>query len=267
MVEGLSAEDVALAHGRARIVEHLDLRIPPGRFTAILGANGSGKSTILRGLAGLHRPAAGAIRLDGTDLASIGSRARARRIGLLAQGASAPESLTVEELVRQGRYPHRPLLGGWSRADGAAVEAALRATATTALRDRPLEKLSGGQRQRAWVAMTLAQESDILLLDEPTTYLDLAHQADLLALLRRLVEGGGRTVVAVLHDLIQAARHAEHIVLLGSGRVLAQGAPSRVLTADTLRTAFGIEVTILKDPDSGGPLCLTHSLARDDRLP
>ncbi len=258
MGEGLVAENVTLAHGRVRIVEHLDLRVPPGRFTAILGANGSGKSTILRALAGLHRPAAGTIRLDGTDLAAIGTRARARRIGLLAQGALAPEGLTVEELARQGRYPHRSFLGGWSAADAAAVEAALRATATTELRGRPLEKLSGGQRQRAWVAMTLAQESDILLLDEPTTYLDLAHQADLLALLRRLVDGGGRTVVAVLHDLIQAARHADHIVLLGPAGILAQGAPSHVLTPDNLRSAFGIEVTILKDPGSSGPLCLPH---------
>ncbi|PZQ47037.1 MAG: cobalamin/Fe(3+)-siderophore ABC transporter ATP-binding protein [Rhodovulum sulfidophilum] len=256
MAEGLVAEDVALVHGRARIVEHLDLRVPPNRFTAVLGANGSGKSTILRALAGLHRPAAGAIRLDGADLGAIGTRQRARRIGLLAQGATAPEGLTVEELVRQGRYPHRRLFGGWSSADGAAVEAALRATATLELRGRPLEKLSGGQRQRAWVAMTLAQESDILLLDEPTTYLDLGHQADLLGLLRRLVDAGGRTVVAVLHDLIQAARHADHIILLGRDGILAQGAPAHVLTPDTLRAAYGIEVTILDDPDSGGPLCL-----------
>lgn len=258
MGEGLLAENVTLAHGRVRIVWHLDLRVLPGRCTAILGANGSGKSTILRALAGPHRPTAGTIRLNGADLAAIGTRARARCIGLLAQGALAPEGLTVEELARQGRYPHRSLLGGWSAADGATVEAALRVTATTGLRDRPLEKLSDGQRQRAWVAMTLAQESDILLLDGPTTYLDLAHQADLRALLRRLVDGGGRTVVAVLHDLIQAARPADHIALLGPAGILAQGAPSHALTPDNLRSAFGIEATILQDPDFGGPLCLPY---------
>lgn len=264
MAEGLVAAGVALSYGRNRIVEGLDLRIPPGRFTALLGANGCGKSTILRALAGLHRPDAGAVRLDGADMATLGARARARRIGLLAQNATAPEGLTVEELVRQGRYPHRPLLGGWSTADAAAVEAALRSTATTGLRARPLERLSGGQRQRAWVAMTLAQESDILLLDEPTTWLDLAHQADLLGLLRRLVDTAGRTVVAVLHDLIQAARHADHIVLLGPGRILAQGAPSDVLTPDALRAAFGVEVIIVKDPDTGGPLCLPYSSGGED---
>lgn len=258
MADGIVAQGVALSYGRNRIVEDLDLHIPPGRFTAILGANGCGKSTILRALAGLHRPDAGAILLDGADMGTLGARARARRIGLLAQSGAVPEGLTVEELARQGRYPHRSLLGGWSAADAAAVEAALQATATTALRARPLERLSGGQRQRAWVAMTLAQESDILLLDEPTTYLDLAHQADLLGLLRRLVEPGGRTVVAVLHDLIQAARHADHIVLLAGGSILAQGPPSRVLTPDALRAAFGIEVTILEDPETGGPLCLAH---------
>lgn len=258
MAEGLAAEGIALSYGRNRIVEGLDLRIPPGRFTAILGANGCGKSTILRALAGLHRPDAGTILLDGADMARLGARARARRIALLAQSGGVPDGLTVEELARQGRYPHRSLLSGWSAADAAAVEAALQATATTALRARPLAQLSGGQRQRAWVAMTLAQQSDILLLDEPTTYLDLAHQAELLGLLRRLVATGGRTVVAVLHDLIQAARHADNIVLLDRGRILEQGAPSRVLTPDALRAAFGVEVTILKDPDTGGPLCLPH---------
>lgn len=256
MIEGLVAEGIALSYGRSRIVEGLHLRIPPGRFTAFLGANGSGKSTILRALAGLHRPDAGSIKLDGSDFAAIGARARARRVSLLSQNATAPEGLTVEELVRQGRYPHRPMFGGWSTADAEAVEAALEATATTELRARPLERLSGGQRQRAWVAMTLAQESDVLLLDEPTTYLDLAHQAELLGLLRRLVDTGGRTVVAVLHDLIQAARHADHVVLIGLGGVLAEGPPSRVLTPDTLRAAFGVEVTILRDPETGGPLCL-----------
>lgn len=251
------AEGLALSYGRARIVENLDLRIPPHRFTAILGTNGSGKSTVLRALAGLHRPDAGTVRLDGTDIAVLGARARARRMSLLAQTGAAPEGLTVEELVRQGRYPHRPLLG----AGAPPIPPPSRPRSghgDTGPSHAPARPAFGGQRQRAWVAMTLAQESDILLLDEPTTYLDLAHQADLLGLLRRLVDREGRTVVAVLHDLIQSARHADHIVLLGDRGILGQGVPSDVLTPDALRTAFGIDVTILEDPETGGPLCLPH---------
>lgn len=262
MAEGLLARGVALSYGGARIVEGLDLDIAPGRFTALLGANGCGKSTVLRALAGLHRPDEGRVTLHGADIARMASRARARRLGLLAQNSVAPEGLTVEDLVRQGRYPHRPMLGGWSPADAAAVEAALTLTATADLRANPLERLSGGQRQRAWIAMTLAQEAEFLLLDEPTTFLDLAHQTETLSLLRDLVEAGGRTVVAVLHDLVQAARHADHIILLGRGRVLAQGAPAEVLTPDALRAAFGIEVTILEDPETGGPLCLPRARRR-----
>lgn len=260
MTEGLVAEGVAIGYGRGRVVEGLDLCIPPGRFTALIGPNGCGKSTILRALAGLQRPEAGRILLDGGDIARIGAKALARRVGLLAQSAAAPEGLRVEELVRQGRYPHRPFLGGWRAEDAAAVEAALARTGLSPLRDRPLDELSGGQRQRAWIAMTLAQESGILLLDEPTTYLDLAHQVEVLGLMRRLVDAEGATVVAVLHDLTQAARYADRLALVRAGRIVAEGPPAEVLTVEAVREVFGVEAAILTDPETGGPLCLPRRI-------
>ncbi|MFT3689354.1 ABC transporter ATP-binding protein [Paenirhodobacter sp.] len=252
----LTAERVSIGYGRRPVVEGLSLAIPRGRFTALLGPNGSGKSTLLRGLAGLHRLERGAVLLDGQPLARLPAKAVARRIGFLAQGATAPEGMTVGDLVRQGRYPHRSLLGGWTAADSAAVAEALTLTGTADLRDRRLDTLSGGQRQRAWIAMTLAQQGGILLLDEPTTWLDLAHQVELLELLRHLIETRGATVVAVLHELNQAARYADHLVLLKAGRIHAEGPPAAVLTADNMQAVFGLAVTILTDPETGGPMCV-----------
>lgn len=254
---GLGIRDATLGYGGGEpVVEDLSLTIPSGRFTALLGPNGCGKSTILHGLAGLHKPQRGEVVLDGKSIRALGTKAVARRVGLLAQTASVPDGLTVGELVRQGRYPHRPVFGAWTGADEDAVESALRLTSMTGYRDRPVDSLSGGQRQRAWIAMTLAQQSDILLLDEPTTYLDLAHQIDVLGLMRRLVDQEGATVVAVLHDLVQAARYADHLVLIRGGQIVAQGAPVSVLTPENVKEVFGVDVVILSDPDSAAPICL-----------
>lgn len=252
----LAAEGLTLAYGRETIVANLDLAIPRRAFTALIGPNGSGKSTVLRALAGLLAPKGGAVRLDGRPIADLGRRAVARRIGVLWQGPAAPEGLTVRDLVRQGRYPRRSLFGGWTRRDEDACEAAMRLTATGELGARPLDSLSGGQRQRAWVAMALAQETDILLLDEPTTFLDLAHQIELMELIADLVGGQGKTVVAVLHDLNQAARYADNMVLLKAGRIAAAGAPARVMTAQAVEQVFGVAARIMPDPVTGTPMCI-----------
>lgn len=252
----LATRNASMGYGNGDVVSGLDLEIAPGRFTALLGPNGCGKSTILRSLAGLHRLHGGEVLLDGKPIARQSARAIARRVGILAQSASPPDGLTVEDLVRQGRYPHRSIFGSWSETDAEAVETALRLTALEDLRHRPVGNLSGGQRQRAWIAMTLAQQSDILLLDEPTTFLDLAHQIEVLGLMRRLVDREGATVVAVLHDLIQAARYADRLVLVRDGRIAAEGPPGEVLTPENVRAVFGVEVITLTDPDSDAPICL-----------
>lgn len=253
---GLRAVGVEIGYGGAAVVSGLDFAPPPRAFTALLGPNGCGKSTILRALARLHPPRRGAVLLDGADLSALGAKAAARRLGLLAQGATAPEGMTVADLARQGRYPHRRVFGGWSEADQAALEEALALTSMTGLAERPLDALSGGQRQRAWIAMVLTQQPDILLLDEPTTYLDLAHQLDLMTLIRRLVDERGLTVIAILHDLNQAARHADHLALLRAGRIIAQGKAAEVVTPALIAEAFGVEIALTADPEDGAPLCI-----------
>lgn len=252
----ISAENLAAGYGRGAVLAELNLDIPERRFTALMGANGSGKSTLLRSLAGLIRPLAGTIRLGGRPLAGFTTRELARQVSVLAQGPVAPDGLTVLDLVRQGRYPHRNLFGRWSAADDAACEEALQLTQMTELADRPLDSLSGGQRQRAWIAMTLAQQSTLLLLDEPTTFLDLAHQIEVMELLVRLVRMRGKTVIAVLHDLNQAARHADHMVLLKKGRISAAGAPGAVMTAQMIAQVFGVAAAVLPDPIAGTPMCV-----------
>ncbi|WP_118138359.1 ABC transporter ATP-binding protein [Oceanicella sp. SM1341] len=256
---GLAARGLTLGYGRGPVVDGLDLAIPPGRFTALLGPNGCGKSTALRGLAGAQRATAGQVLLDGRAIATLGSRELARQLGVLTQSPAAPEGLTVDDLVRQGRYPHRSLFGGWSEADSAALEEAYALTGTGHLRARLLDTLSGGQRQRAWIAMTLAQQGRVLLLDEPTTYLDLAHQIEVLGLMHRLVAEGRATVVAVLHDLNQAARYADHLVMMKAGRIRAEGPPSEVLTPEAVLDVFGVAVTIIPDPECGTPLCIPRA--------
>jgi len=252
----LEARGLTLAYDDLEVVRDLDLVVPRGRVTAVVGANGSGKSTLLRALARLISPRAGTVLLDGHPIADLPTREVATRLGLLPQSPVAPDGLAVEDLVARGRYPHQRLFRQWSVRDEEAVEAALAATGVTELRERPLDELSGGQRQRAWIAMTLAQETEILLLDEPTTFLDLAHQEEVLDLLGELVAEHGRTVVMVLHDLNQACRHADHLVALDGGRVHAAGPPGDVVGAELVREVFGLSVRVIEDPVTGTPLCL-----------
>ncbi|WP_316669511.1 ABC transporter ATP-binding protein [uncultured Propionibacterium sp.] len=249
----LRAENLTLAYDRHEVCRELCLDIPDGSFTVIVGPNGCGKSTLLRCLARLLAPKDGAVLLDGRSLGQMSPKAAARVIGLLPQGAAAPDDITVIDLIGRGRFPHRRLLRDTRSADRAAVEAAMRATSTTDLADRAVGELSGGQRQRVWVAMALAQETPLLLLDEPTTYLDIAHQIDLLELFAEL-NRQGRTMVAVLHDLNQAARYATHLVAMKDGAVVAQGAPARVVTPRIVKDVFGLEVLVIDDPVTGTPM-------------
>ncbi|MCS6828844.1 MAG: ABC transporter ATP-binding protein, partial [Caldilinea sp.] len=231
----LKARDLTLAYDKTVIIEALGLTIPGGKITALVGPNGCGKSTLLRGLARLLKPRGGAVLLNGQDIHRLPTRDLAKQLGILPQGPVAPEGLTVRELVAQGRYPHQSWLQQWAAEDEAAVNKALEITGMMALADRPVDALSGGQRQRAWIAMTLAQETAIILLDEPTTFLDLAHQIEVLHLLERLNREEGRTIVMVVHDLNHATRHAQHIVALRNGRIVAGGDPRTVVTPALLR--------------------------------
>jgi iron complex transport system ATP-binding protein len=263
---GLEARALRAGYGRRAVLHDLTLAFPEGRVTAIVGGNASGKSTLLRTLARLLRPQGGAVVLDGEELHGMPTREVARKIGLLPQSAATPEGLRVEELVARGRHPHRRMLRSWTEHDAAIVEWALAATATAALRERPVDELSGGQRQRAWIAMALAQDPGTLLLDEPTTFLDLAHQLDVLELLVALNRRERRTIVLVLHDLNQAARYADHLVAMRDGTVHASGPPAEIVDATLVREVFGVEVRVIADPTCGSPLCLP--LPRDaDGLP
>jgi iron complex transport system ATP-binding protein len=252
----LRAERLTLAYGDREVVHSLDLAVPRGQVTAIVGANGCGKSTLLRGLARLMTPRDGSVALDDKPLHDWSTKSIARRLAILPQSPLAPEGLTVEDLVARGRYPHQTLLRQWSREDERAVDDALAATGTTELRRRRLDELSGGQRQRAWIAMTLAQETEILLLDEPTTFLDLAHQIEVLDLLAGLAADHGRTVVMVLHDLNQACRYADHLVALRDGRIHADGPPGDVVSEALVEQVFGLPVRVVEDPVAGTPLCV-----------
>ncbi|MFW5933547.1 MAG: ABC transporter ATP-binding protein [Actinomycetota bacterium] len=250
----LSAESVTLAYDGAPVVHELSLAVPDRRITCIVGPNACGKSTLLRSLARLLRPRGGAVLLDGEAIHRRPTKQVARSLALLPQTPQIPEGLTVADLVARGRFPHQGLLQQWSVDDEEALERALTLTGTADLADRPVDALSGGQRQRAWIAMALAQQTPILLLDEPTTYLDIAHQLEVLDLLVELNHTQGRTVVMVLHDLNEAARYSHHLVALREGRVVAEGRPDEVVTADTVRDVFGVESRVLADPASGAPL-------------
>lgn len=252
----IEGKGVSLAYGRHRIVDNLDIAIPERRFTALIGPNGSGKSTVLRSCAALMKPSSGALLLDGRDMTEMSTREIARKVGVLLQGPVAPEGLTVADLVRQGRYPHQNLFGRWSVDDQQACDEALMLTGTTDLSDRMLDSLSGGQRQRVWIAMALAQEGEALLLDEPTTYLDIEHQIELMNLIKMLVDKHGKTVVAVLHDINQAARFAEHIIILKEGRMVAAGKPDAVISAKTIFDVFNVKTMVIYDPVAGTPLCV-----------
>jgi iron complex transport system ATP-binding protein len=249
----LAAAKLTLGYDGREVVRELDVRIPDRSFTVIIGANGCGKSTLLRALARVLRPSGGTVLLDGRAIAELPARHVARTIGLLPQSPVTPDGITVGELVARGRFPHQGPLRRESPEDRRVVEHCLERTALTGLRHRPVAELSGGQRQRAWIAMALAQDTELLLLDEPTTYLDLAHQIEVLDLCARL-HREGRTVVAVLHDLNQAARYATHLIALSSGAILAEGPPAEVLTAGLVEAAFGVRARVIEDPESATPL-------------
>ncbi|GAA2691702.1 ABC transporter ATP-binding protein [Streptomyces lunalinharesii] len=250
----LTARDLTLSYEERTVVEGLDLDVPTGAVTVVVGPNACGKSTLLRALGRLLRPRRGAVLLDGTDLAKIPTRKIAQSLGLLPQTPVAPEAITVGDLVARGRQPHQRWWQQWSAEDERAVAEAMTRTDVAVLADRPVDELSGGQRQRVWIAMALAQETDLLLLDEPTTYLDIAHQVEVLDLVRQLNHERDRTVVAVLHDLNQAARYADHLVAMKAGRIVAQGRPGDVVTADLVREVFGLDSVVVPDPVTGSPL-------------
>ena len=250
----LAAERVRLAYGDKVVVDDLDLQLTEGSFTAIVGPNGCGKSTLLRALGRLLRPTGGTVLLDGRAITSTPTREVAKVLGLLPQTPLAPEGLTVADLVARGRHPHQSWLRQWSGDDEAVVTEALTWTDMADLADAPVDALSGGQRQRAWISMALAQGTDLLLLDEPTTYLDLAHQVDVLELVGRLHAELGRTVVVVLHDLNLAARYAERLVAMRDGVLVASGTPAEVLTEQLLADVFELEARVVPDPVTGTPM-------------
>lgn len=252
----LVAEGLTLAYGDEPVVNGVDLAVAAGRITAIVGANGCGKSTLLRALARLLAPRHGTVTLDGRSLLDRPSKEVARILGLLPQSPIAPEGIAVADLVGRGRHPHQRPFAPWSRRDDEAVAAALAATGTTDLADRAVDRLSGGQRQRVWLAMALAQQTDVLLLDEPTTFLDVAHQIDVLDLLTDLNHQRGTTIVMVLHELNLAARYADELVVMRDGRVHAIGAPRDVITVEVVRDVFGLDSDVIIDPVSGTPLVI-----------
>ncbi|WP_166825522.1 ABC transporter ATP-binding protein [Brevibacterium limosum] len=250
----LIAENLDLAYDQRQIVNDLDVSIPDGKFSIIVGPNACGKSTLLRALARLLPPAKGAVLLDGNNIAKMKTKKIAQRLGLLPQSSIAPEGITVAELVSRGRHPHQSFLRQWTDADETAVLSALRATNTEELSSRLVDELSGGQRQRVWVAMVLAQETSLLLLDEPTTFLDVAYQIELLDLFSQLNHEYGHTLVAVLHDLNQACRYADEIIAMKNGAIVAQGPPETIITSELVQEVFGIECTVIDDPVTDAPM-------------
>ncbi|MFT4011746.1 MAG: ABC transporter ATP-binding protein [Nocardioidaceae bacterium] len=251
-VSRLRVESATIGYDKRVISEDLSVAIPDESFTVIVGPNACGKSTLLRGLSRLLKPSAGQVVLDGADINSFKTKEVARRVGLLPQASIAPDGITVADLVARGRYPHQGFMRQWTEADERAVLRAMRQTAVTELSGRPVDELSGGQRQRVWVAMALAQHTDILLLDEPTTFLDIAHQIELMELLTDLHEVG-HTLVAVLHDLNQAARYGTHLIAMGDGQVVAEGTPAEVVTAELVEEVFGLPCLVVPDPVAGSP--------------
>ncbi|MYX12032.1 ATP-binding cassette domain-containing protein [Streptomyces sp. SID8374] len=252
-VARLAAKGVTVGYGGRAVIDDLDVAIPPGVVTTIIGPNGCGKSTLLRTLTRLLKPASGRVVLDGEDIAKLRTRDVAKKLGLLPQAPVAPEGLTVGDLVARGRHPHQSWLRQWSSDDAGVVERALAMTGVADLADRPVDSLSGGQRQRVWISMTLAQGTDLLLLDEPTTYLDLAHAIDVLDLVDDLHESGC-TVVMVLHDLNLATRYSDNLIVMRAGSILAQGHPREVITAELLHEAFGLQAKVIEDPVGDRPL-------------
>lgn len=257
-IDRLHADAVTVCYDEKAVLQDLSVSIPDGSFTVIVGANACGKSTLLRTVARLLRPSDGGVILDGRSIHAMAARDVARRLGFLPQSAIAPDGITVADLVARGRYPHQSLLRQWSRADEEAVARAMAATNVTVLADRLVDELSGGQRQRVWMAMVLAQETPILLLDEPTTFLDISHQIELLDLLSDL-NAQGRTIVAILHDLNHACRYASHLVAMKDGAVVASGLPGDIVTADFVSAVFDLSAVVVPDPLTGTPMVVPRT--------
>jgi ferric hydroxamate transport system ATP-binding protein len=258
-VTAVRAERLRIAYGETVIVPDLTLQLQPGAITAIIGPNGSGKSTALRAIARLNPLASGAVYIDGRDVATLRTREIARQLAILPQAPEIPAGVTVWDLVGYGRYPYQGLLGTLRRADIDAMEWALEVTGLTGFRQRPADTLSGGERQRAWIAMALAQQTRVLLLDEPTTFLDIRYQVETLELVRTLNHEQGLTVGWVLHDLNQAAAYSDHVVMLRAGEIYTEGTPAAVMTAESIYEVFGIAANVVPDPVSGCPTCLLYS--------
>ncbi|MET9977092.1 ABC transporter ATP-binding protein [Streptomyces microflavus] len=250
----LEARDVRLGYGDREIVPGLSVTVPPGRITVIVGPNACGKSTLLRAMARLLAPSAGAVLLNGRSIQEMPTKEVAAVLGILPQSPTAPEGITVSDLVGRGRYPHQGWFRRWSAEDDEAVAQALLSTDVLELADRPVDELSGGQRQRVWIAMALAQRTDILLLDEPTTFLDASHQLDVLDLLTDLNRERGVTMVAVLHDLNLACRYADHMIAMKDGRILAEGRPADIVTEELVGEVFGMRCSVIEDPASATPM-------------
>lgn len=255
----LRTDRLSIGYDRTSVIDDLSIELLDGRFTAIVGPNACGKSTLLRGLARLLKPTAGQVILDGDDIGNLHTKEVARRLGLLPQTSIAPEGITVADLVSRGRFPHQKVLRQWSRDDADAVAHAMRWVGVSDLAGRLVDELSGGQRQRVWVAVLLAQQTPLILLDEPTTYLDIAHQVELLDLFATLNAEQGRTVVAVLHDLNHGCRYADQIVVMKAGAVVAQGDPRSVVTERIVEDVYGLPCQIIDDPQTGTPLVVPRA--------
>jgi iron complex transport system ATP-binding protein len=262
MMNAIETKNLSLSYGDTIIIDDLNLKIPKGEISVFIGANGCGKSTLLRSIARLLKPKTGAVILDGEAIANLSTKDVAKKMAILPQSPAAPEGLTVLQLVKQGRYPHQSWLKQWSEEDEKKVNDALKATRLEDLRERTVDSLSGGQRQRAWIAMTLAQDTDVILLDEPTTYLDMAHQIEILDLLFELNEKRKRTVVMVLHDLNLACRYAHNIVALKEKKLYAQGQPEYVINTSLVKNVFGMDCEVTMDPLFGTPLCIPYGKGR-----
>jgi iron complex transport system ATP-binding protein len=262
MMNAIETKGLSLSYGETLIIDELNLKIPKGEITVFIGGNGCGKSTLLRSIARLLKPKSGAVLLEGKAIAKRSTKEIAKRLAILPQSPTAPEGLTVLQLVKQGRYPHQSWLKQWSEEDEQKVNDALQATRLVELKERTVDSLSGGQRQRAWIAMTLAQDTDILLLDEPTTYLDMAHQIEILDLLFELNEMQGRTVVMVLHDLNLACRYAHNVVAIKDKKVYAQGKPEHIINCSLVKNVFGMDCQVTMDPLFGTPLCIPFGKGR-----
>jgi iron complex transport system ATP-binding protein len=263
----LHAQHLTLAYENACIINNMSLTIPNGQITALVGPNGCGKSTLLRGISRLLKPKHGSVLLDGADVWKLPTKELAKQLGILPQGPVAPEGLTVHELVAQGRYPHQSWFQQWSADDERITREALDITGVAEFADRPVDTLSGGQRQRAWIAMTLAQDSDLIMLDEPTTFLDLAYQIEVLDLLHQLNTGRSKTIVMVLHDLNHACRYADYLIAVREGQIAAQGIPQEVVTEEMVRAVFGIDCRIIPDPVTDTPLVVPVGKAQKGKPP